>query len=286
MRMLRVMLREPLLHFAIIGTLMFAGYAMLAQQPGDEGTNRIVVDAPLIERLERDFARQWRRPPDSVEREGLIQAYLREEVLYREALARGLDRNDGVVRQRLARKMEAFAIINAGVPDEPSETDLRAHFDKHIERFATSEQVSFTHVFLDRDSRGDRLYADALAILDRLRASDANAVRLGDVPFTRSSYEGTTKREVSRQLGRNFARQLFELGTGTWQGPIQSGFGLHLVLLTERMPSRNPAFEDVALEIRRSHAESQRREIRSAVFAEMRRRYVVEMPPSEEASLK
>ena len=273
------MLREPLIHFAIIGSLLFAGYSILAQAPGEQGANRIVVDAPLIERLERDFVRQWRRPPDGLEREGLIQEYLREEVLYREALARGLDRNDQVVRQRLARKMEAFAIISAGVPAEPTETELRAYFAEHVERFATPEQISFTHVFLDRDSRGDRLSADAQTLLGELRAtavSDADG--LGDAPPIRPSHEGTTKREVARQFGRTFAERLFELPAGSWQGPIESGFGLHLVLIRTRTPSRDPAFEHVAFEIRSDYLENRRRELRSAVFLEMRRNYAIEIP--------
>ncbi len=282
--MLRLLIREPLIHFVIIGGLLFAAYSMLAQAPGEEAVNRIMVDTGLIDRLERDFVRQWRRPPDDLEREGLIQEYLREEILYREALARGLDRNDAVVRQRLARKMEAFAIIDAGVPAEPTETELRAYFAQHVERFATPEQISFTHVFLARDSRGDDLAADARTLLGELRAAAVSDIDgLGDAPPTRPSYEGTTQREAARQFGRTFAERLFELPAGSWQGPVESGFGLHLVLIITRTPSRDPEFEQVAFEVRSDYLENRRRELRSAVFTEMRRNYAIEMPAPDQA---
>ncbi len=283
--MLRLLVREPLVHFVIIGSLLFAAYSMLAQAPDEVSVNRIVVDAALVNRLERDFVRQWRRPPDDLEREVLIQEYLREEVLYREALARGLDRNDAVVRQRLARKMEAFAIIDAGIPAEPTQADLRAYFAEHAARFATPEQMSFTHVFLDRDARGDCLSEDAQALLEALRAtavSDADG--LGDVPPIRPSHEATTKRDVARQFGRAFAERLFELPAGSWQGPVESGFGVHLVLIRTRTPSRDAAFEDVAFEVRSEYLENRRRELRSAVFSEMRRNYAIEMPGPDKAN--
>lgn len=282
--MLRLLVREPLIHFVIIGSLLFAAYSMLARAPGEESVSRIVVDKALVDRLERDFVRQWRRPPDDLEREGLIQEYLREEVLYREALARGLDRNDAVVRQRLARKMEAFAIIDAGVPAEPTEAELRAYFAEHLERFATPEQMSFTHVFLDPDSRGDRLSADAQTLLDELRATAvSDAAGLGDASPRRPSYQGTTKREVARQFGRAFSERLFELPAGSWQGPVESGFGLHLVLISTRTPSRDPDFEHVAFDVRSDYLENRRREIRSAVFSEMRRNYAIEIPGPDKA---
>ena len=277
--------REPLVHFMAIGGLLFLSYAMLAQQPGDENKQRIVVDAVLVERLERDFVRRWQRPPDAIERTGLVEAYLREEVLYRQALERGLDRNDTVVRQRLAQKMEAFAIINTEAPGEPSEAELRAYFSDHRDQFSAPEQLSFVHVFLNRDSRGERLAEDAQALLAELRAyaaADA-AVGLGDASPIRPGHENVTKRQVARQFGRDFAERLVELPTGSWQGPVASGFGLHLVLVTARDPVRGSSFEEVAFEVRSAYLDNRRRQIRAAVIAEMIGNYTIETPGLDQA---
>jgi hypothetical protein len=145
--------------------------------------------------------------------------------------------------------------------------------------------MSFTHVFLDRDSRGDRLSTDAQALLGELLAatgSETEVDRLGDVPPMRSSFERTTKREVARQFGRDFAERLFELPAESWQGPVESGFGLHLVRISARGSSRDPSFEEVAFEVRSAYLEQRRREIRAAVFADLQRRYAIEMPRSEQ----
>ncbi|MCC5869910.1 MAG: peptidyl-prolyl cis-trans isomerase, partial [Gammaproteobacteria bacterium] len=266
-------IREPLVHFVAIGGVLFLGYAMLAQQPVDQSNQRIVVDAALVERLERDFVRRWQRPPDPVERIGLVDAYLREEVLYRQAMERGLERNDPVVRQRLARKMEAFAIINTEAPEEPTEAQLRAYFSEHRDEFSEPEQLSFIHVFLDRDLRGERLAEDARALLADLRASGianaADAAGLGDTLPIRPSHENVTQRQVARQFGRDFAERLVELPTGSWQGPVASGFGLHLVLVTAHAPARGASFDDVAFEVRSAYLDNRRRQIRAAVIAEM-----------------
>jgi len=280
--------REPLVHFMAIGGLLFLSYAMLAQQPGDESKQRIVVDAVLVERLERDFVRRWQRPPDAIERTGLVEAYLREEVLYRQALERGLDRNDTVVRQRLAQKMEAFAIINTEAPEEPTEAELRAYFSDHRDQFSEPEQLSFVHVFLDRDSRGERLAEDAQALLAELRAFAAadngvNAVGRGDASPIRPGHENVTKRQVARQFGRDFADRLVELPTGSWQGPVASGFGLHLVLVTAHAPVRGSSFEDVAFEVRSAYLDNRRRQIRAAVIAEMMGNYTIETPGLDQA---
>lgn len=276
--MLRRLSREPLVHFLAIGGLLFAIYPVMNPPAVDDTSRRIVVDATTIARLQAEFASQWQRPPTRVELSGLVDDHVRQEILYREALALGLDRTDRVVRQRLAHSMEQLALMDVEGRAAPQEVELRAYLAANAAAFVEPATVSFSHVFVSTDARGRRAFDDARAMLDGLRGSGSAAPGPSGDPWQgRSRYDDMTRDEATRLFGRQFAERLFGLPPGSWQGPVQSGLGLHLVLVTESVPARVPPFEEIAPEVRRDYLEHRQRERRSGVLAEMKRDYEIEI---------
>jgi hypothetical protein len=276
--MLRRLSREPLVHFLAVGGLLFAVYAVMNPPVADDSSRRIVVDAATIARLQSEFASQWQRPPNRVELATLVDDHVRQEILYREAVALGLDRTDRVVRQRLAHSMEQLALMGVEASGAPQEAELRAYLAANPAAFAEPAMVSFSHVFVNPDVRGRRALDDARALLDGLTASGSVGPALAGDPWQgRSRYDGMTRHEAARLFGRQFAERLFELPPGSWQGPVESGLGLHLVLVTESVPAQVPPFEEIALAVRSAYLEHRQRERRSVVLAEMRRGYEIEI---------
>ena len=145
-------LKEPLLHFAVLGLGLFALYRLASDDAG-EAAQEIVVDAPRIAALAEQFVRTWRRPPSAAELDGLVQSYVRDEVLYREGLALGLDRDDPVIRSRIRLKME---VLGDGPETDVTDADLQEWLDAHAHRYAVPARHDVRQVFFDPARRGDR----------------------------------------------------------------------------------------------------------------------------------
>jgi hypothetical protein len=176
------MLKDPLFHFLLIGAAVFALFYQVAD-PNIDRPNRIVVTADDIDRMSALWMRRWQRPPTPAELEGLIKAHIREEVLYREARALGLEQDDTIVRRRMAQKME-FLFEDLAPLAEPTEEELRVFLEDNAGRFRESARFSFTHVYLSAERRGEQAVQDASILLDDLRIQGAAAdpVAVGD-PF-------------------------------------------------------------------------------------------------------
>ncbi len=158
---LRSLLREPLLYFLLIGVLLFAMDAWLRPAPvAGAGRLEILVSEGRIRNLAQGFRRTWQRPPTRAELDGLVQDYIREEVLYREAKALGLDQDDTVIRRRLRQKME-FVSDDAAALDSPSDQDLADWLAAHPDAFRVEPRATFAQIYLDPRRHGDRLEADA-----------------------------------------------------------------------------------------------------------------------------
>jgi len=275
---MRRALREPVVQFLLGGALLFLVHALLAD-PGSERPDRIVVTEDRVSMLAQAFERTWMRPPSDAELDGLIDDYLTEEVLYREALALGLDRDDLVVRRRMRQKLE---FLNEGLTEtSASEEDLRAFHAAHPERFALPSRVSFSQIFVDAPSPAAAEPRAAL-LLARLRAGESHEV-LGDPSLLVPEMRDATPGEVSDRFGSEFAEQLHALPVSEWSGPVSSSFGLHLVRVDRREPGRAPRFEEVRGAVEREWAEEQSREARERFYALLRARYelVVRKPSPE-----
>jgi len=188
------LIREPLVHFLAIGALLFLAYSLMNPDAGGDDERLIIVDDAVVERLEQGFTRQWRRPPDENELSGLIQEHLREEILYREALAMGLDQDDTIIRRRLAQKME-FLAEDLATAVAPTEEELRAFYAERSDEFAEPARLSFTHVFLNPDKRGASTATDAELMLAELQAAGTvDPGERGDAFLMQSSYQFITRR--------------------------------------------------------------------------------------------
>ncbi len=155
------LLREPLLHFVVLGALVFGLYGWVDNPAASTAASgQIAVTAPVIASLTTDWQRQWGRVPNAQELQTLIDQYLRDEIFYQEALALGMDRNDIIVRRRLIQKVE-FLAEDVSALREPEDDELQAYLAEHGDRYQVPGQVSFTQVYFSRELRGDRADADS-----------------------------------------------------------------------------------------------------------------------------
>ena len=245
---------------------------------GASGADRhIVVTAAKRRWLDEHLHRQWRRPPTAAESDRSVADFVREEVLYREALALGLDRDDLVVRRRLVQKMEMLALRDGPGVSEP---DLMDHYLAHRADYALPESVSFGHVFFSAAARGADARAAAGAALGDLRDRGASEVSgLGDPPPVPPEVSDWTRPMVEARFGTGFAASVFEADPGGWSGPVASAYGYHLVLVTRRAPARVPDFAQVAARIATDLDAARRAGALDRLYAQVRDAYQVEIEP-------
>jgi hypothetical protein len=278
--------KEPLLHFLLLGALLFAIHTWAGDRGRGTNRNEIVVTAGRVRSLTETFTRQWNRPPSPDELAGLVRDFVREEVLMREALALGLDRYDTIVRRRLAQKMEFLSDDLAAV-GEPTAEALRAHLAEHPERFRVDPRFTFSQIHLDREKRGNALAADAAKLLGDLNAPDAapNLDALGDSRLLDARYVNVSAREIDAQFGAAFAARLDTLPHGRWEGPIESGYGAHLVRIEAFTPGRLPALEEVRDRVAQEWTAARRSAAQEAHLQALLARYEVTVEPEAASAL-
>jgi hypothetical protein len=270
-------LNEPLLHFLVVGAALFGLYAALGARTGDTGAGgAIVVTQGRMRSLAETFARQWNRSPSEDELAGVVRDFVREDVLAREATALGLDRDDTIVRRRLAQKMEFLLEDVAGMP-EPADEELAAFLAAHPDRFRIDSRATFSHVFVDRARRGSAFEADVAKLLATLNApGDVRGLALpGDSRMLETRFEDVSRRDVEAQFGPGFAARLEELQVGRFEGPVESGYGAHLVRVESRTSGRVPQLEEVRGAVAREWSAAKRLEVKEAQLHELLARYTV-----------
>jgi len=268
------LLKEPLLHFLVLGALLFAVYSWLNRSLPDNksaaGTVRITSNE--IAWLKETWSRQWQREPTRDELRGLVTDFLKEELLAREARALGLDQNDTIVRRRLAQKLE-FLVQDTSRLAEPTEEDLRRFYEANPERFQTDAHISFTHVFFSREKRANAATEAKAALSDLSRG--ANPADFGDRLLVDSEVVDADMQSVAGQFGREFADAVFTLKPGAWNGPIESGYGLHLVRVSEVKPANRREFSQVKTQVLERWREQRQREDNEKYFASLLKKYDV-----------
>ncbi len=272
--------RSPLVVFLLLGASVFAVDRWL----DDAGAGRVVtVTEEQLGAIRERWAAQWGRPPTGRELEGLIDEAVREEILYREAQRRGLDRGDAIIRRRLAQKMTFLLEDSAAAPSTGTAAtgDIETYYADHAERYREPRRTTFRHVFLSRERRGDPA-RDAAALLRELRAGGSAWRQLGDAFPLLREYAGRTDQEIAELFGGGFAMALPALAAGTWQGPVESAHGLHLVEVIGRAEPRLPALDEVRERVAEDLLESRRRDRHEAALQTLRERYEIRMPDSVE----
>ena len=271
---LQTLLREPLLHFLLIGAALF----FVFDQVGDpvEVDNRIVISQADLDILTNDWLRRTGRPPSPQQVEQQLRQYIREQVLSREAVNLGLDRDDVIIRRRLAQKMQ-FLFDDLGQVPDPTEAELIAFMSQHVERFTLPGTLSFRHIFLDPDSRGEAIQEQAQQMLSRLQESSAavDTSELGDQTLLPDQLGNETRQQVSNLFGDQFAERVYALPVNRWSGPVISGYGLHLVYVHARTAPRVQPLAEVRESVIRQWRTAKQQELNDLFYQGIQQRYEI-----------
>ncbi len=283
MSFLRRLLREPLLHFAAIGALLFAAYAIIPGQRTSPA--EIVVTRGKIDQLASGFTKIWQRPPTESELKGLIDDWVREEIAVREATAMGLDRDDTVIRRRLRQKLE-FLSDDVAAETAPTDDDLKAYLAAHPEKFRVERRFSFHQIYLNPQRHEHDLPTRLAAVQQALNrpVTDDAIEALGDPSLLEPRFENLRRSEVESQFGPTFASALERLAPGKWEGPIESGYGLHFVRLVERVEGHVADLAEVRDALRREWANDRRLKALESFYDAALERYTVQIEPLAPAS--
>jgi peptidyl-prolyl cis-trans isomerase C len=280
-------LREPLVHFLLIGAALFVGYRLLnPSQEAPAQSNRIELTQDDLLQMSVAWLAQGRPAPTPEQMRNLVESKVREEILAREAVALGLDKDDTIVKRRLAQKMEFLAEDLSALP-EPTSAELAAWFESNAERFALPPRVSFRHLYFSPDRRGARASEDAAGMLAKLAHEGADApAELADPFMFQDSYGDRSPEQLAALFGLGFAQALPKLAPGSWQGPIESGYGWHLVFIDSITPRRVPAFEEVESDAKSEWIAERRAASKRKMYESMRARYQVVLPaiPAKETA--
>ena len=282
--MFKQLIKEPLIHFLFIGAVLFVLFGLVGED--DTGpSNRIEVTQADVDRLVATWQRRWNRLPTPGELNNLVESYVREEILYREAVAMGLEKDDSVVRRRMAQKVE-FLFKDISTPPEPIDADLQAYLEKNPEKFSTPARYNFSHIYLSVDKRGDKAMADAQQLLSQLQSetNQRDPTQFSDLFMFDYYFVDITDFEVTRIFGEAFTKQLAALKTGEWQGPVDSGYGIHLVKVEKRIESSLPPLEEVRDKVKTEYIAELQREANQKFYQSLRERYEVVVESNETES--
>lgn len=272
----KTFIQEPLLQFFVVGLLFFATHSALNDEEVVSSNNKIFISSGDIERLATNWSKRWNRQPTEDELKGLIDSYVKEEVYYREALALGLDRDDTVLRRRLMQKME-FLSNDLADFNSPDDATLKEFLLANSEKYELPARISFTHVYLSADKHGDlfEVSDNLLAVLREATVPIESPLGLGDTFMLPYDFTLETPYEVSRLFGQEFAARLFQTETGSWQGPIASSYGLHLVNISERIEARVPELASVIDRVRTDFIFEQRQKTNKSIYQRLKERYEI-----------
>jgi PPIC-type PPIASE domain len=272
-------LREPLLHFVLAGVLLFAGYHLLAREPraADVSSvkNPVVIDEGAIAWLKQTFSQQQRRPPTQDELKEMLANLIEEQLLSREAKEMGLDKDDTVIRRRLAQKL-SFLIGGTSEGAEPTEGELHSYYEEHSEMFSAVGQVSFEQIYFSSEGRKNP-EEDARAALAALGGPDAPSPdTLGDPLLIGAKFDSIAQPQISNAFGEAFAKAVFQIDVNRWSEPIKSAYGFHLVRPRMVTPGRRLSFEEARNQVLREYRQQREREFKDDYLRKLRAKYGVE----------
>jgi parvulin-like peptidyl-prolyl isomerase len=297
------LLREPLVQFVLIGALLFGVYgyvqpvgparqsqtAQAAQpaEPRPAASHEILLTLDQLTRLATVFQAQWGREPTAQELDKLVEAEVKEEILYREGLALGLDKDDEIVRRRMAQKMQ-FLAEDVAAAHQPTDSELRTWFERNQKLFEEPARASFRHLYFSPDRRHAATRADAEKALAELKSAPQAVKFAGADPFMfQDYYRDKTPEYLGKEFGPAFAQAVGKLPADSWQGPVESGLGWHLVFVDTVVPARAPAFEEIEPDVKKAWLADQKAKAVRKAYEDMRAKYTVLLPapPPEGAPL-
>lgn len=276
---------QPLVQFMILGAVFYSLYAWMGGSRAGEPDNVIRVSAADVQRLDASWRARWNRPPTEEELAGLVRGHVREIALYRHAVAMGLDQNDAVLRRMLGQKLQTISQNLVELSLSPTDQELSAYFEASAERYRPPERITFTHVFIDPDRRGNQTLGDAEVIRDQLRSlgepTEAIA-RFGDPFMLQRYYPSKTELEIVKLFGQGFTESVFDLSPGEWHGPVLSGYGTHVVYVHHLEETAIPELETVREDVKQDWMDERRRELQDNYIDEVVASYEVVFEEFEE----
>ncbi len=260
------LLREPLLHFLLIGAGLFALFHYMRPHRDTSPTSRqIQFSLDELSQLALLFQSQWRREPTVDELDHLVENKVQQEVLYREALTMGLDKGDEIVKRRMAQKMQFLAEDVAN----------------NSQKFAIPARFSFRHLYFSTDRRGEHARDDAAKALAQLTGQPEDsklAASLADPFMFQDYYRDRAQEYLGKEFGPRFAESVEKLTPGSWQGPVESGYGWHLVFVDTVIPARTPTLEEVESDVKTAWLSQQKAQAWEKAYKEIRAKYMVLLP--------
>lgn len=239
--------REPLFHFLLIGAAIYAFYGVYVDEGATDNERIVTVTAGEIQSLADRWTRVWSRAPTDQELAGIVKDHVRIQVLYREAIAMGLDKGDTVVERRMAQKLELLA-ESLITPSEPSDELLNEWYVSNADRFKQPDLYTITHIFFDPEKHKDNIHFDAKIVLEKLHSMGELPVdysEYGDRIMLANVFVNRSQKELDAQFGSGFAEQIVGFEPGIWDGPVSSGYGTHLVLVNGIVIASQPAYEEI-----------------------------------------
>lgn len=268
---IKSVVREPLLHFALIGLGLFIWYGAVAPESSDG--QQIIISQPIQIELARQFQATWSRPPTKIEMVGLINNYIRDEILYREGVAIGLEKNDTVIKRRLRQKLEVL-IEEQGNSNPATDADLNAYLAKHADEFRKPAVLTFEQIYFNPTDYGSNLEQAVSAAETKLQKG-SSPENLGSSSMLPRNIKQLPADLVTREFGEKFSSSLLALPVGSWQGPVESGFGLHLVRVLERKEGYLPELNEVRQAVAREWENERRKNALETNYQRIKKDYDV-----------
>lgn len=270
--------RRTLVHLFVFGFLLALVMLVVRGTPGNaENEKLIVITGADAAQIHAKFMRTWNRLPTDAELKKGIEQYIKDEVLYREALSRNLDKSDPAVRLAMVRKITMMGIAQTNVSD-PTDEDIEAYFSLRKERYRLPAIIDLEQVFLNKDKRDPNIGNEAQQLLERLNQenpSPEDLIHYGDVSLFNNIHNDVTEQDLERLFGNDFSSTVITLPPGEWIGPIESGYGLHIVKITNRIESRIPELTEVLQKVITDMSYENRIAVEDQFYSELLPRYKV-----------
>jgi|HubBroStandDraft_3_1064219.scaffolds.fasta_scaffold33534_2 peptidyl-prolyl cis-trans isomerase C len=270
-------LKEPLIHFLLLGGLIFF-MASFVYNKNRKDERTIVINNEKIGNIIRLYTVTAGAPPNKTQLDAMIEDYIREEIFYRESLKMRLDKDDEIIRRRLSQKME-FLQSDLSVVAPPTQKQLEDFYHSHPENFMDSGAVSFTHIYFSADKKGaEEAQGRAQAVKAKLMSSGkTRAPELGDPFSLQFDYTGQNKLDIVQLFGQKpIEDSLFKSPLDKWIGPVESGYGWHLIRIYERKQTRIPPFESVKDKVRDDYIATMKDSLNKVAFEKLKRKYAIQ----------
>ncbi len=270
-------LREPLVQFLFLGGLIYFAYALFSPETEEDTSRNIVVNKSKVEWMQGSWKKRWNRLPTQEELDGVIEQYVKEVILYNEAIKMGLDKDDGVIRRRLAQKVE-FLAKDLVVYTPPTEQDLKKYYDEHQDKYTPEAMYTFTQLYFNPDKRGNETLNDAnkaKEILNKERSIVQDYTRFGDNLMVGSYFEANRELHIRKNFGTNFTQELVKLAPGKWHGTILSGYGVHLVYIKEIVTPPVTPFSEVKDLVLQAWTRERQETLNEEFYAALKEAYTI-----------